>query len=362
MSFRSALDDVRRATKDHLELTWPEAEAAFNHLYQAGVAISYQLFGDVDKALRVSEFFRYGWARWKGFRGPFPLLQVEAPYTAMYPFEVIPLFDLSKLPNRIGDQLTLAAVARRFVGFSMVVRRLVSRTTVGHSSQLPRPMRVTFLHDVSLEAAKRELAFFAHADPTAIHLEGPWPTGETSKTDLVRALFDPDVEFADWPQSTPREVVHFACHCDTRAKSSSDYTLRLRGEDSPQLDLRLKDLQVEYVARASQDNARKTIRPFVFINACGSSHVESMTGASLHAFFLRERHIGVIGTETEVSDDLAAEISGQFYRRLLLGEDMGTALQRAKWTILQRYRNPLGLLYTMYGDTRLRVAPPPTPP
>jgi len=42
-------------------------------------------------------------------------------------------------------------------------------------------------------------------------------------------------------------------------------------------------------------------------------------------------------------------------RALMAGEDVGAALQRAKWAILRRYRNPLGLLYTMYGNTRLRI-------
>ena len=94
----------------------------------------------------------------------------------------------------------------------------------------------------------------------------------------------------------------------------------------------------------------------MFINACGSSHIEPLTGASLPAFFLRERHVGVIGTETEVRDDLAAELSCQFYKELLAGENVGTALQRAKWTILRRYRNPLVLLYTLYGNPRLQIS------
>jgi hypothetical protein len=364
LSIRSALDDVRRATSDHLQLTWPEAEAAFHHLYQAGAATTYQLFGETSKALRVSEFFRYGWPSWKGSRGPSPVLQVEVPHNAMYPFEIMPLFDLTTPPARIADHLTLAEVARRFVGFSMVVRRLVARTPMGKASaEISRPLRVSFLQNSNLDGAKRELAFFTGTDPAAIHLEGPWPTAATGKSELARAMFDPDTGFADWPRSTPRQIVHFACHCETRADSSGDYTLRLQGDESPQLDLRLKDLQVEYLASAAaRGSAASPARPFVFINACGSSHVEPITGTSLHAFLLGERHSGVIGTETEIRDDLAAEVSGQFYRRLLAGDDMGAAMQHAKWMLLKRYRNPLGLLYTMYGDTRLQVAPPPTTP
>jgi CHAT domain len=360
MSIRGALDEVRRATSDHLQLSWPEAEAAFHHLYKAGAAITYQLFGVTGKALQVSQFFGDGWPGWKGFRGPFPVLQVEVPHNAMYPFEIMPLFDLTKPPARITDYLTLAEVARRFAGFSMVVRRLVARTPMGKNSvQIPRPLRISFLQNANLDGAKKELAFFADADPAAIHLEGPWPTATTGTAELAGAMFDPDAGFADWPQSTPREIVHFACHCETRAQSGSDYTLRLQGDDGKQLYLRLMDLQIEYLARAAaQGSAGSFTRPFVFINACGSSHVEPITGTSLHAFLLGERHSGVIGTETEIGDDLAAEVSGHFYRRLLAGDDMGEALQRAKWMLLKRYRNPLGLLYTMYGDTRLQVAPP----
>ena len=84
-----------------------------------------------------------------------------------------------------------------------------------------------------------------------MHLEEPWPTDVTNKDDIIDALFDPDTGVPDWPHSNSRAIVHFACHCDTRGQSTNDYTLRLRSQIGPKVDIQLKDLQVGYIARSA---------------------------------------------------------------------------------------------------------------
>lgn len=367
-SLRRALDEVRAATKDttenQLQLPWGDVENAFHRLHIAGLLVASQLFGGSERARDVSRFFQSVLLTWAGLRGAPPLLQVEAPQTAMYPFEILPLFDLSKPDHRIADYLALTHAARKYVGFSMVVRRLLSRVSLEQeNSPLKLPLQITFLRYAGLKGADQELRFFNAADRATIHLEGPWPSSGTPEADdLLDALFDPNTSLPGWPHNATRGMVHFACHCDTRAVDTTDYTLRMRGENDvgekgSNIDIKLRDLEVGYLERlASSQGPDTRPRPFVFINACGSSHIQPVTGASLPAFFLREGHVGVIGTETEVRDDLAAELSGQFYKELLAGENVGTALQRAKWTILRRYRNPLVLLYTLYGNPRLKIA------
>ena len=51
----------------------------------------------------------------------------------------------------------------------------------------------------------------------------------------------------------------------------------------------------------------------------------------------------------------ASKFSRLFYGELMAGRSVGQALQRSKWTMLERWRNPLGLIYTLFGDPDLRI-------
>jgi hypothetical protein len=95
----------------------------------------------------------------------------------------------------------------------------------------------------------------------------------------------------------------------------------------------------------------------VFLNACGSAFIDPARLTSLPQTFLSEQHRGVIGAATAVPDDLAAEFSTTFYRLLLAGRSLGTALVKARCWIVYEYGNPLGALYALYADPDVRLEP-----
>jgi hypothetical protein len=76
---------------------------------------------------------------------------------------------------------------------------------------------------------------------------------------------------------------------------------------------------------------------------------------SFPEFFLDQESLGVVGTLCDISDDVAAHFAAVFYEALLRGRTVGEAMYDARWHLMDRHRNPLGLLYTFYGNPDLKV-------
>lgn len=94
----------------------------------------------------------------------------------------------------------------------------------------------------------------------------------------------------------------------------------------------------------------------MILNACSSSRTDPLTAASFAQWFVASGHRAFIGTETDVPDGLAARFAGAFYGRLLEARrPLGDAVVWARRDLLRDFRNPLGLLYVVYGDTDLVV-------
>jgi hypothetical protein len=94
--------------------------------------------------------------------------------------------------------------------------------------------------------------------------------------------------------------------------------------------------------------------PIVVMNSCGSAHLDPRTAVSFPDLFLTEHLGGFIGPEALVPDEVAADFSRQFYAALTRGMSVGQALYHAKWTLLSRWSNPLGMLWTAYVDPDYR--------
>ncbi len=71
---------------------------------------------------------------------------------------------------------------------------------------------------------------------------------------------------------------------------------------------------------------------------------------------LHEKFLGVLGTLCDISDTVAAHFAMVFYEALLSGKTVGEAMHEARWHLMDRHRNPLGLLYSFYGNIDLGVS------
>jgi CHAT domain-containing protein len=99
--------------------------------------------------------------------------------------------------------------------------------------------------------------------------------------------------------------------------------------------------------------------PLLFLNACESAATAGyMSADSFPRHFRIWGSRAVLGAETMVPDTMAAVFSRLFYEGLLdAGLTVGEAILQARQRLLAR-NNPIGILYTLYGDPDLIVQRP----
>jgi hypothetical protein len=345
-------------------VNFDKAEVAMNSLRDIGTRLAEQFFGGPDQVDAASWFFRTAIPDWETNDGNDVSVTLEAPLGALFPLELLPLFDYATEWS-VTDKASLVTAARRLVGFSSRVSRNIVRHPLPRRARSFRSgLEVRMLHDLSLEGAKLE-AEDLNAMPL-LNLDGPWPEKLARLDDaadfVAAGLSDVHVAGAE-SNRLPAQFIHFACHGNTSALQANDYAIRIQGTSGGARWVSLRDLGTRmtqrYALLTPEQKARP--RPVVVMNACGSARLDPRTAASFPDLFLTHRHAGFIGAETDVPDALAANFSKSFYRTLSRGETIGHALHRARWTLLERWCNPLGILWTAYIDPDYRPLDPKAP-
>jgi hypothetical protein len=108
----------------------------------------------------------------------------------------------------------------------------------------------------------------------------------------------------------------------------------------------------------SRQNFFDVRRPIVFLNMCQSAELVPSMSNGLVRLFLKRNASAVVGTECPMTAVFADAFARQVFDALFGGEDIGSALMKARRHFLQQ-KNPLGLAYTLYGRgvARLGSAP-----
>lgn len=375
------LEDARTKTREALtalvglvgatlELpSWTALDAGLRGLASASVDAATKLVADPDdRAEFLSESAR---ALRLAHAGGIPLIEVRTTLEGLFPFELLTIEQ--EVLEPIQSDAALMSACERFWGFSAGVRRWLKNGHVGLSQDrrlAGGPVPAGLFVSARTRAAKRAVSDFARATEL-LHADGPWPSDEMTKdatsaadeavvkrvTSLVaERVYDPRLRPGTDPSPVPDQIQHFACHCITEGHSDN-WALEVQSETGPPIPIRLHALDKGLGDAARKANRRRTFpRPVVFLNACGSGTIHH-TG-SFCRLFLSNGNRAVIGTETLVPDQFAAEFASHFYDRLVRrGETAGTALVNAKRAMLLGYRNPLGLLYSLYGEPDLRAVP-----
>jgi hypothetical protein len=100
-----------------------------------------------------------------------------------------------------------------------------------------------------------------------------------------------------------------------------------------------------------------THHPLVVLNGCGTTGFSTHGTSQFIAALVDLRQAGaVIGADVPVAEPLAAEVGATLVRAVLDGASIGQALAQARRALLSR-RNPLGLVYTLYGSVELKFRP-----
>jgi hypothetical protein len=337
--------EVRRST-----VTIEDASRALQLLNTRGLSLMMQIFR--DRRDHVVDIFQESFPLWRSDPNP-AVITTAAALNRFMPLEFLPLFELSPWPP-CHDWETLQEAARRFPGFSTVIKREFRDLTVPQDLVLynePRLPLKCFV-EKSLPGVKTEVSFFI-ANEDNIDIDGPWPTSALKKFPEAMAgyLQYGDQGFKGQVRAPMDQVQHFICHAETDHSVSADSFLKLSYGNI----VTIAELQASFAT--SGQKKRSSSGPVIFLNACGTSKIDPMAVTSFPRFFLEDnQNRGVIGTETNVPDRLAAEFSKCFYQGLLKGLNLGKAIYEAKWTMLRDFNNPLGILYTVYADPELHVS------
>jgi CHAT domain len=352
------LSNFREMVPDKL-VGFPEVEQALNALRDLGTYLANRFFGGSEQVEAAQWFFRKAVPDWRVTDGADLAVVFDAPLGAMFPVELLPIFDYSD-EWKVTDTASLAATARKILGFGAVVSRVVQRLPYsGAGPGTVGQLRLRMFQDLSLTGAQLETAAFG--DMPRLHLDGPWPGSLPPPGDLAgfiaRATLD-SAQQLDGSIKLERfaHFVHFACHGDTSQLVPGDYRIRIQGRHGGAHWVTLRQLGTRMTQHYVNmpGNRRALPRPVVVMNSCGSAHLDPRTAASFPYLFLTEHLGGFIGPEAPVPDEVAADFSRQFYAALTRRTSVGQALHQAKWTLLSRWSNPLGILWAAYVDPDYR--------
>jgi hypothetical protein len=293
------------------------------------------------------------------------------------PVELLPLFNFKRQDTIEEDNFkNLASVAHSFLGFSAIIRRIIRRLKTSYSSDTlldndPR-LPIKFFHHEELSGAGEELKFFQKTCSNQIDLDGPWPnkTQDLLRIPVAQALaeyiWNSQNTFSGDRRITPDQILHFSCHCSTNQAFSQNYEIILAKKNRIMglerlLDLGCRECHITIGELNNELMDRRDYqksKPLVFLNACGAGEIDPTKVCSFPKFFLDYGFLGFIGPQIPIYDSFAAAFSKKLYTELLKGCPLGLALYKARWQMMKRYNNPLGILYSIYADPAIRVRKP----
>jgi len=173
-------------------------------------------------------------------------------------------------------------------------------------------------------------------------------------------VWNPALRFNGAVRQPLDQVQHFACHCETHETLSEDCFLGFAHDNRSHRKVTIGDLQNRFAALSVRLPRQEDVAlPLIFLNACGTSAIDPGGVSSFPALFVEENgNRGFIGTETRMPDKFAAAFSQAFYTHLLEGYPLGEAIHAAKWNLLEKQNNPMGIFYTVYANPDTRVRKP----
>jgi hypothetical protein len=91
------------------------------------------------------------------------------------------------------------------------------------------------------------------------------------------------------------------------------------------------------------------------LNGCGTTGFSSHGTSQFIAQLVdRRQAAAVVGADVPVAEALASEVGEALVSAMLDGKPLGIALTHARRSLLAR-RNPLGLVYTLYGTVEVKL-------
>lgn len=138
-------------------------------------------------------------------------------------------------------------------------------------------------------------------------------------------------------------IAHFACHATW--SEDDPYSSAIE----PPVDFSVSCQDIENMGLSLQGS------PLVFLNACETGNVRPEYALFFSKQFLQCGARAVVATHCEVPDRFASAFAERFYRRFLDGEPAGASLLATRRAFAVEDRNPLGLVYGLFGPPNIRL-------
>jgi len=288
-----------------------------------------------------------------------PVLEVEAAVADqlawLLPLEFLPLAPEPSPPVSPRNQL------ERFLGFRAQIVRFLhgGPEEIDTDARGRVPVHVFAYADKQTPGIRRQVSFLGLEAAVA----STWP-GSSYVADVSDGLSQLAQNLISLPPMSRQGAVpciaHFSCHfpvvgpdVDGSYSPTSEFDFGCCADGKP-LTLGVFELRGE-LERQYARGARAGFKALFFLNACETA---ATGGDGLLAYLQSRNATAIVGSETLLPDQLAAEFAISFYTALLRNEPLSKAIFTARRNLIERFSNPAGLFYTFFGNPMLRVARP----
>jgi hypothetical protein len=235
----------------------------------------------------------------------------------------------------------------------------------------PEPVGITFVLDPNFgNSEQQERMFREYVASSAGKLTVSAPISEQSSL------------FANLTQSLPSHLIYFYCHgyapgarglmrrdgvqimkqcieglsVDSPERKSWETLLALTTKMADEPWVFIGDSEIKDSVLKREKFFERPRRPIVFLNMCHSADLLPSMTSGLVRTFLDHNASAVIGTECPMTPVFAHAFSRVFFDSLFSGDDVGSALLKARsYFLSDSVRNPLGLAYSLYGRATARL-------
>jgi hypothetical protein len=241
---------------------------------------------------------------------------------------------------------TTAICPRRFWGFMHLIE-----VPVQQKSTAPAPTRPV-QQVVQAEAPVHVVAAFnEHVKLAPDHRQRIEGVATTAKAALTASKRAPRDALIQTLQQVQPDLVYLYCHAWLN-------TLQKPKDAHANLDFG-KRLDTDIAFAANFTGPEWAHAPVVFLNGCATVGFTPAAPSEFVTQFIQGRNASaVIGTEVTVWAELADEVGWKFCEGFLDGKkNAGATLLAIRRQLLHKY-NPLGLVYTLYGNASVRLQRP----
>jgi hypothetical protein len=232
----------------------------------------------------------------------------------------------------------LKNVAQYFWGLSYNVARINPKGLEQINGNILRPPKIGLVFDKSLYFGTVEME---------------WLNNFKKEHKIQLDVFDAPKNIDEWEfikrinlfLSKDFDIIHFACHAEvSKDDRLSSYFTALNG--------------MKYHIRHITSTPSIRIKaPLIFFNACSTGVRKPLETLDFVREFEKAGALNILAVEASVQSQIAFNFAQTFYRYLLTGSDLGTAIIKSRVEMIESHNaaaDIVTLFYSLYGNPQVR--------